>query len=218
MRFFITEQLHLPATKNSMMNNHILKASLLFLCLLMAIPAVDAQQKKRKSRAKPKVAATVTNKTKVFESKMGEGSITADSTLVPLYSEAANWLRTPYRRGGTSERGMDCSGLTGTIVNNVFGIKLQRSSRDIAVNDVHDLKKADLMPGDLVFFSTRSYKSKRINHVGVYLGNNHFVHASCSNGVIISNLNEPYYLRSWVKGGRVKDLVEKIEPGIQPEA
>ena len=99
---------------------------------------------------------------------------------------------------------MDCSGLTTTIYKNVFGIKLQRSSRDISAQDVKDLGKDDLKPGDLVFFGTSSRKGKRVNHVGVFLGDRRFIHASCSNGVIISSLDEAYYRRTWIKGGRVK--------------
>lgn len=133
-----------------------------------------------------------------------------DSTILSLYSEAVAWLKTPYRRGGTSPKGMDCSGLTSTIYKNVFGIKLQRSSRAMSARDVKDLSKDDLQPGDLVFFGTSSRKGKRINHVGIFLGDRRFIHASCSNGVIISSLDEAYYRRTWIKGGRVKDQ-DKIQ-------
>jgi hypothetical protein len=94
--------------------------------------------------------------------------------------------------------------LASTIYQNVFGIKLQRRSKDISRADVSNLSKDELKPGDLVFFAT-SRRKKGVNHVGVYLGNKRFVHASCSNGVIVSSLEEAYYQRTWVKGGRVKD-------------
>ena len=64
--------------------------------------------------------------------------------------------------------------------------------------------KDDLKPGDLVFFGTSSRKGKRVNHVGVFFGDRRFIHASTSNGVIISSLDEAYYRRTWIKGGRVK--------------
>ena len=63
--------------------------------------------------------------------------------------------------------------------------------------------KSDLKPGDLVFFNT-SKRKKGINHVGVFLKNHYFIHASTSKGVIISSLHENYYRKHWKKGGRVK--------------
>lgn len=127
------------------------------------------------------------------------------SLIESLYKEAVAWLKTPYRYGGKSRKGIDCSGFTGTIYENVFGIKLNRSSRDIAAQDVKELKRDELKPGDLVFFGT-SRKKKGVSHVGIFLGNDHFVHASTHKGVIISSLDEPYYKRTFLKGGEVKDI------------
>ena len=144
------------------------------------------------------------NSIKIVEEKVGikpnNGSV-----IESLYKEAVAWLKTPYRYGGKSRKGIDCSGFTGTIYENVFGIKLNRSSRDMAAQDVKELKKEELKPGDLVFFST-SRRKKGVSHVGIYLGNDHFVHASTHKGVIISSLNEPYYNRTFLKGGEVKDI------------
>ncbi|WP_353121903.1 C40 family peptidase [Dysgonomonas capnocytophagoides] len=181
------------------------RLTLALLCIIIAISAVDAKNKKRSS-AKTSSKA----KRELVEKKIGI-EIPKDSTnqkLTSLYNEAMDWLKTPYRRGGMSSRGMDCSGLTGTIYKNVFGVTLQRSSNDISRIDVNDVSKNELRPGDLVFFST-SRRGKRVNHVGVFLGNRHFIHASTSNGVIISSLDEAYYQRTWVKGGRVKSATEK---------
>ncbi len=178
---------------------------LVVLCLVMAVATADAKHKKRSSS---KISSKA--KREIVENKIGI-EIAKDSTnqkLTSLYNEAMDWLKTPYRRGGMSSKGMDCSGLTGTIYKNVFGVKLQRSSNDISNVDVNDVAKSDLRPGDLVFFST-SRRGKRVNHVGVFLGNRHFIHASTSNGVIISSLDEAYYQRTWVKGGRVKATTEK---------
>jgi lipoprotein Spr len=66
---------------------------------------------------------------------------------------------------------------------------------------VKPIKKSALKEGDLVFFKI---KQKRISHVGVYVGNNKFAHASVQNGVIISDLDEPYYKMYFYKGGRVE--------------
>lgn len=181
-------------------SRHI-KYSILAVCLLCTI-SVSGKESKNTSIEKNNKVALVANQTGITPS--------VGSPISTLYKEAASWLKTPYRRGGMGSRGMDCSGLTGTIYANVFGIKLKRSSRDISSIDVKDVKsKEELKPGDLVFFAT-SRRAKGVNHVGVYLGNRHFVHASCSNGVIISSLDEAYYKRTWVKGGKVKELGRSI--------
>jgi hypothetical protein len=177
-----------------------IKHSILAICLLCTV-SISGKGSKNTSTDKNNKINIVANKTGITPS--------LGSPISTLYKEAASWLKTPYRRGGTSSRGMDCSGLTGTIYQNVFGIKLQRSSRDISSIDVKDVQKEELKPGDLVFFAT-SRRAKGVNHVGVYLGNRHFVHASCSNGVIISSLDEAYYRRTWVKGGKVKELNNSI--------
>lgn len=129
------------------------------------------------------------------------GVTITDASMLDLYREAADWLGTRYRRGGMSRKAVDCSGFTNIIYKNVFGQSLDRVSTTIAKNvkeSIHD--KEDLKPGDMVFFST--FGKKYINHVGVYLGEGKFVHASIKKGVIISRLDEGYYSRNWKKGGR----------------
>ncbi|MBD8346410.1 MULTISPECIES: C40 family peptidase [unclassified Dysgonomonas] len=182
--------------------NFSIKTILAGLSFMLICVTLSAKDKKNETQQEP------APKVSTIEKKIGL-PLPNDSTILSLYSEAVAWLKTPYRRGGTSPKGMDCSGLTTTIYKNVFGIKLQRSSRDISAQDVKDLNKDDLKPGDLVFFGTSSRKGKRVNHVGVFLGDRRFIHASTSNGVIISSLDEAYYRRTWIKGGRVKQQ-EKI--------
>jgi cell wall-associated NlpC family hydrolase len=124
-----------------------------------------------------------------------------DVSLLPLFREAASWLGTRYGRGGMSRAAVDCSGFTNIIYKNVFGIRLDRVSTAIAANvkeSIYD--KEDLQPGDMVFFST--FNKKYINHVGVYLGDGKFIHASIKYGVIVSSLAEGYYMKTWRKGGR----------------
>lgn len=125
-----------------------------------------------------------------------------DASLLSLYREVGNWLGTRYRRGGMSRKGVDCSGFTNIIYNSVFDKKIERVSYDIAKSVKESLPISELLPGDLVFFATNRRK-KSINHVGVYLGNGYFAHASCKYGVIVSSLAEGYYNRVWKKGGRL---------------
>jgi cell wall-associated NlpC family hydrolase len=134
-----------------------------------------------------------------LSSALGVSIINADN--LDLYREAADWLGTRYRRGGMSRAAVDCSGFTNIIYKNVFGQQLDRVSTTIARNVRESIiDKEDLLPGDMVFFST--FKKKYINHVGVYLGDGKFIHASIKKGVIISSLTEGYYSKAWRKGGR----------------
>lgn len=126
-------------------------------------------------------------------------SITEPSHL-DLYREVADWLGTRYRRGGMSRNAVDCSGFTNIIYKNVYGMQLDRVSTTIAKNVKESISKEDLEPGDMVFFST--FKKKYINHVGVYIGDGKFIHASIKHGVIVSSLTEGYYSKAWRKGGR----------------
>ncbi len=119
-----------------------------------------------------------------------------------LYDEVKSWIGVPYKYGGNSKRGVDCSGFIVQVYKKVYGVSLQRSSNLIYEKNCSKIKKDDLKEGDLVFFSTG--RSKKINHVGIYLKNGKFVHASTSRGVIVSGLDEDYYMRTYVSSGRVK--------------
>ena len=114
------------------------------------------------------------------------------------------WLGTPYRYGGSTRKGVDCSGLVNQIYKQVYHRSLERSSSGIATRNCRKIMKSDLSSGDLVFFNTSRKKRKGINHVGLFLKNGYFIHASTSRGVIISNLKEDYYRKTWKQGGRVK--------------
>lgn len=121
-----------------------------------------------------------------------------------LYVESSKWLGVPYRYGGTSKRGTDCSGLTYSIYKKVYHKKLQRSSEEQRTEDCRKVAKRNLQEGDLVFFHN-GRKKKKASHVGIYLKNGKFIHASTSQGVIVSQLDEPYYQKCWMQGGRISD-------------
>ena len=115
-----------------------------------------------------------------------------------LYDYITQWWGTPYRIGGSSLDGIDCSGFVKGLFSDTYSIQLPRTSREQA-NFSQEISKESLQEGDLVFFHQR----KGISHVGMYLSNNKFVHASTSMGVIISDLNEPYWNKRFVKAGRI---------------
>jgi probable lipoprotein NlpC len=124
---------------------------------------------------------------------------------VLLYKEAASWLHVPHVEGGTSRNGTDCSYLVQYIYKTVYEKNIKRNSLAILQSNCRKLKnKTQLREGDLVFFNTGNKSRSYINHVGIYLKYNKFLHASTSRGVIVSDLNEDYYRKTWVCGGRVK--------------
>src|SRR5690606_11120373 len=115
-----------------------------------------------------------------------------------LYHFVYEWLGTPYRLGGDSKSGIDCSKFSLAVYENVFNTTIGYNSRNQYAN-VKPIRKNDLQPGYLVFFKIRS---RHITHVGVYLGDYTFAHASSSRGVMASNLNEAYWKRYYYNGGR----------------
>jgi len=108
------------------------------------------------------------------------------------------WWAVPYRIGGNSKEGIDCSAFVQGLTNEAFGISLPRTSREQA-DFCKEISKQDLKEGDLVFFAA----GRSISHVGMYISNNKFVHASTSMGVVISDLDEAYWSRRFVKAGRL---------------
>jgi murein DD-endopeptidase / murein LD-carboxypeptidase len=117
-----------------------------------------------------------------------------------LYKFIDMWTGTPYKYGGSTMYGIDCSGLAKTLFDEVYHLKITRDGNS-QYKECDPIKKDDLIQGDLVFFKIGS---RYITHVGVFLGNGKFFHAS-SKGVMISDLNEKYYQKYFFSGGRLKD-------------
>lgn len=116
-----------------------------------------------------------------------------------LENEMDKYLGVRYRYGGTGVTGMDCSGFVSRVFLDALDIKLPRSSAAQAKVGVA-VSKSKLKFGDLVFFKIRR---NRISHVGIYVGDNNFVHASTKLGVIVSSLNERYYKRTYATARRL---------------
>ncbi len=116
-----------------------------------------------------------------------------------LYRFITDWTGVKYRYGGLDKGGVDCSGFAFLLEKEIYGITLPRISREqanvVRRKDINNLKE-----GDLVFFSFGGYD---VDHVGVYLNNGFFVHASTTRGVIVDDLTLPAYQKVLVKSGSV---------------
>jgi len=108
------------------------------------------------------------------------------------------WLGTPYKYGGNDRKGVDCSGFVHAIYQQVYAISLPRTSKEM-FNKSTKIKTSELKKGDLVFFD---FEGKGVSHVGIYLINNTYAHASTTKGVVISNLDNAYMQKRYVGAGR----------------
>ncbi|HUR66144.1 MAG TPA: NlpC/P60 family protein, partial [Chitinophagaceae bacterium] len=118
-----------------------------------------------------------------------------------LLESVDDWYGVRYRRGGNTKTGVDCSGFTVAVYAAVYGMALPRVSRE-QYRISRKISTTELIEGDLVFFNTTG---RGVSHVGVYLGNNRFIHASVSRGVMVSGLYESYYIKRFVGAGRIDD-------------
>lgn len=122
-----------------------------------------------------------------------------DLTNIPLLELIDKWWGTKYCMGGSTENCIDCSAFTQVILREIYAQSLPRTSQE-QYNMAKRVEYEDLQEGDLVFFSAGG---KAITHVGVYLQNNKFVHASTSAGVTITDLSDKYWNPKFRGGGRV---------------
>ncbi|HNX89603.1 MAG TPA: LysM peptidoglycan-binding domain-containing protein [Paludibacteraceae bacterium] len=145
----------------------------------------------------------------VTDNQRNDTVILPDLSKITLKDSIINYgkiyLSLPYRYGGTTPKGFDCSGFTSHVYGN-FGINLNRSSREQA-SQFPEINKENLQTGDLVFFEGRRHNGV-VGHVGIVTetkpnGEFNFIHSSIKKGVTISSSEEQYYASRYVKGGRV---------------
>jgi murein DD-endopeptidase / murein LD-carboxypeptidase len=121
------------------------------------------------------------------------------ATNLSLFGFLDQWMGTPYRLGGTTKKGIDCSAFMQILYTSMFGVTIPRTCRE-QYQAAEKIKLSDLHEGDLIFFNTRG----GVSHVGMYLQNNKFVHASSSEGVTITDLDDPYWSRRIIGARRLE--------------
>ncbi|MEN9335853.1 MAG: hypothetical protein RLZZ500_840 [Bacteroidota bacterium] len=174
-------------------------------------PAKEAKPKKVKTVSIPKEPEVATSNEPqkqrvILDHNEDDIVLTADDATYfseQLVNNAMNYLGTPYRGGGTSRDGFDCSGLMFTTFQ-AFDIILPRSSHEMArIGRVLD--RNEIRRGDLIFFRTNGRRT--INHVGMVTEVTEdeikFVHSSTQQGVVVSSTKEPYYQRTFAQVNRV---------------
>ena len=176
-----------------------MKKFFIAIALFFSFIAVQAQTKTTPAPADGNTSDDQESLAKDYLSQIMGVALSATSNM-KLFHFVYDWIGTPYRFGGSSKHGIDCSAFTKELYSQVFNMDIERNSRDI-FSMVSPVKRDDLKEGDLVFFKIHS---RRISHVGIYLGNNKFAHAS-SRGVAINSLDDSYYSRYFYRGGRMLD-------------
>jgi murein DD-endopeptidase / murein LD-carboxypeptidase len=175
-----------------------LKHPILLICLLAAMLG-GCRAHKRLSSTENKTTATSPQQLKKnYAALLGVDENKIEN--VALYALIDAWYGTSYKYGGCSKDGVDCSNFAGIVYQEIYKKKLTGSSAAI-FNQCKAIQKNELQEGDLVFFKI---EKNTISHIGVYLQNNKFVHATTKKGVMINNLDEVYYKTYFFKGGRLK--------------
>lgn len=116
-----------------------------------------------------------------------------------LLEHVDEWYGTRYRYGGTTKSGIDCSAFVQAVYLSAFAVSLPRTARD-QYRMSRIISATEMKTGDLVFFNTTG----GVSHVGIYLQNNKFIHASTSYGVTVSDMYDPYYLKHFIGTGRIE--------------
>lgn len=166
------------------------------------------------SESSPRISRTkkspIKKEEKISEAKENSNAIIAtyaaklgvsktDIHNYKLYAFINDWYGTPYKYAGRTKTGVDCSDFASILLQNVYNITISGTAAAM-YKQCKPIKPSELREGDLVFFKI---KSKSFSHMGVYLQNHKFVHASVHAGVIIDDLGEAYYMKCFRAAGRV---------------
>ena len=180
------------------MKIYLKAASYIFLVGWCAILLSSCKSKKNLTtdsfyqKPKSKIAVKYAEAMQVSKSDIRNGK---------LYNFINEWEGTKYKMGGMDKNGIDCSGFVHTLYQEVYGRNIPRNTS--ALMAVLKRKYEDeLKEGDLVFFD---YDGKKYSHVGVYLQNGYYVHASTRKGILVMKLKDPYTYKYFSRCGEIKD-------------
>lgn len=129
---------------------------------------------------------------------------------IKLFQLIDEWYGTRYALGGSSKSGIDCSAFVQVLYSNLFNIPMPRTAKE-QYKATHNIARSEIKQGDLVFFNTIG----GVSHVGMYLQNNKFVHAS-SSGVTISDLDDDYWAKRFISAGRYDKVEEAVALTVNP--
>jgi len=169
----------------------ILYKFLLILCLITIFFSCSSKQHK---------IDIENERTTSISNQSGSISSKADTNTIQklILKEFEKWKGTPHKMGGNSKNGIDCSGFVHHIYTKLFNIYVPRTTK-LLFNTGVRIDKSQLKPGDLVAFMPHSYP----RHVGIYTGNNKFIHASTTKGVVMSDLANPYWKKHYLMSRRI---------------
>ena len=170
---------------------HIFPAALVVLAFCAPLTHLVAAPLQYGFYRAPSASASPTERASAF-----------DQARQRLLSTAVRYEGTPYRLGGTTRRGMDCSGFVYRSFRESLGVSVPRTSESMFLW-TERIRLEEIQPGDLVFFRTTG--TARITHVGIYTGYGYFIHSASQGrrtGVIFSNLEETYWAGVYAGAGR----------------
>ena len=150
------------------------------------------------SNSKKNEQYRINNQNNFIKNKNNIADINNNLISKKIYNEFAKWKGTPYKFGGTSKKGIDCSSFVQNVYGNGLNYSIPRSTYE-QLKIGQKVSINNLKPGDLIFFQT----SKNQRHVGVYINSDKFAHASSSKGVMISSINNSYWKSKYRESRRI---------------
>ena len=186
-------------------------ATLLFTCLMLLLagcasrsPVAPESMTEAPAAIRAKQKASSGNSAPDLQAQQEMDALVADVMAevpplrVSLEAQHEDWKGVPYRYGGLSPRGVDCSGFVYLTFLSRLGMEVPRTTTEL-LQSGEKVKRDEIQVGDLVFFKTGPGN----RHVGIYMGGDEFMHASVSSGVMQSSLNNPYWSQRYWKARRL---------------
>lgn len=179
---------------------HIRFIPVLLIGLMLAISSCRSNKSvsKNPSDTNHKTVSTQKKTQEKYAALLGVNA--TEITNIPLYEFIDDWYGTPYQYGGKTKKGIDCSGFAAELYKTIYNKDISGTSETI-YEKCTTVSIKNLKEGDLLFFKI---DKNRISHIGVYLQNNKFVHATTKKGVMIDDLDEAYYKKYFYKAGKLK--------------